>query len=201
MVRNIIFDYGKVLVNYDFDALFRRLFPDEDKSAAMSAFFNEPRHFQFSDRGFKTFEGAVEDFIRERPDLEAEMRLFCRHKPEGIFEEVPGMRGLLEKLKKRGLKFYGLTNWDTQVYVTLEQFGIFKLLDGMVISSEEHFVKPEPEIYRRLLEKYKLFPEECVMVDDREENVTGARAVGMEGIVFRDAVQFEEELEFILSRN
>lgn len=63
-----------------------------------------------------------------------------------------------------------------------------------MISSEEKVVKPEPEIYQRLFDRYGLEPSECVFTDDREENIEGARRMGMDGIVFVDAKQYEEEL-------
>lgn len=198
MIRNLVFDYGKVLVNYDFARLFRDLIPDEGKRQAFAEFINDPARVEVFDLGFKNFEGVVEDFISERPDFEQELRLFAAHKTEAIFEQVPGMYELLSQLKSEGFRLYGLTNWDTLIYDTLEQFEIFRLLDGMVISSEVHTVKPHPQIYGILFDKYGLVPQECVFADDKAENVLGGRALGMEGIVFRNARQYEDELRALL---
>ena len=60
----------------------------------------------------------------------------------------------------------------------MEKFDIFRLLDGVVISCEEHFIKPEKEIYLRLCDKYSLKPSECLFTDDRMVNVLGAKAIG-----------------------
>ena len=60
-------------------------------------------------------------------------------------------------------------------------------------------IKPEAEIYQRLFNKFNLKPEECLFADDRAENIEGGRRVGMEGIVFTDARQYERELEEVLS--
>jgi len=79
----------------------------------------------------------------------------------------------------------------------MEQFPIFRLLDGQVISSEEHVIKPEPAIYQCLFERFNLKPEECVFADDRVENIEAGRALGMEGVVFTDAEQYEKELSEI----
>ena len=86
------------------------------------------------------------------------------------------------------------------VHITMAQYEIFKLLDGQVISSEEHFIKPEPEIYERLFARFNLKPEECVFTDDRPENIEGGRALGMEGIVFQNAEQYERELREIIAK-
>ena len=99
---------------------------------------------------------------------------------------------------EKGLyKQYGLSNWDTQIYITFEQYDIFELLDGRVISCEEHAVKPGPEIYRRLFAKFDLLPEECIFVDDKAPNIEGAENVGMRGILFKNAAQLEKDLASI----
>ena len=81
----------------------------------------------------------------------------------------------------------------------MQQFEIFRLLDGQIISSEEHVIKPEPEIYKILFERFGLKPEESVFTDDRAENIAGGRAMGMEGIVFENAEQYERELRTIIA--
>ena len=116
--------------------------------------------------------------------------------------EIEGMRALLTSLKAEGYSLYGLTNWCSKVHHTMRQFEIFKLLDGRVISSEEHMVKPNADIYITLLQRYSLKPEECLFTDDRAENIAAAEALGIQGIVFHNAEQFERELrERILSSN
>lgn len=68
-------------------------------------------------------------------------------------------------------------------------------MDGMVVSGEEHVIKPDAAIYRLLMERYGLRAEESVFVDDRQPNIDGAKAVGMGGILFHDAQQLETELK------
>ena len=67
------------------------------------------------------------------------------------------------------------------------------------ISSEEKVIKPEPEIYQRLFDKFNLKPEECIFADDRAENIEGGRRLGLDGIVFKDAKQYERELREYLA--
>lgn len=64
----------------------------------------------------------------------------------------------------------------------------------MVISCEEHFIKPEPEIYLRLCDKFSLNPEECLFTDDRPTNVEGARRIGMQAVLFTSAEQYALDL-------
>ena len=90
------------------------------------------------------------------------------------------MRSLLERLKQEGYRLFGLTNWCSKVHVTMKQYPIFELLEGRLVSSEEHLIKPERAIYERMCEKFALKPEECVFADDRMDNIEAARAYGRE---------------------
>lgn len=200
MIKNLIYDFGKVLVDYDFDRFYRDLIADDDRRAVFSEYMSDPANIRKMDRGLKPFEEVIADLAPGLPGYEKECEDFSRRKPEVVFAEIPGMRELLTRLKAEGYRLYGLTNWDTQVYVTLNQFDIFKLLDGMVISSEEHVVKPEPEIYHRLFDKFGLIPEECIFTDDRPENIEGGRREGMEGIIFASTSQYETELRTLLRK-
>ena len=116
---------------------------------------------------------------------------------EEITGEIEGMRVLLKKLKQSGFKLYGLTNWSDTIYRVMEKFDIFRLLDGVVISCEEHFIKPEKEIYLRLCDKYSLKPSECLFTDDRMVNVLGAKAIGMEAVLFTTPKEYIFEIERI----
>jgi len=69
---------------------------------------------------------------------------------------------------------------------------------GMVISAEEHCIKPSPSIYQILLERFGLNASDCVFIDDRQPNVDGADAVGMTGILFTRAQDLREKLESVL---
>lgn len=194
MIKNLIFDFGKVLVDYDFLDFFAKIIPDKERCSAFGALLNTVHFANIIDREERPFEETMEDFIGHHKEFEKEIRVFMEHYPEIVKCEMPGMRDLLTRLKAEGFKLYGLTNWCSKVHITISQFDIFTLLDGWVISSEEKVVKPEPEIYQRLFDRYGLEPSECVFTDDREENIEGARRMGMDGIVFVDAKQYEEEL-------
>lgn len=198
MIKNLIFDFGKVLVDYDFEAFFRKYIPDAKRCLAFTPVLYNVELQQLLDREEQPFDVIMEEIIARNKEFEAEIRIFNEHYPEIVTNEMEGMRELLVQLKAEGYKLYGLTNWCSKVHLTMAQFDIFKLLDGYVISSEEKVIKPEAEIYRRLFNKFNLKPEECIFADDRAENIEGGRAVGMDGIVFKDAKQYESELRAML---
>ena len=198
MTRNLVFDFGKVLVEYDFVDFFRRLIPDAKRCMQLASIMTDDETLRRFDREEKPIEELVKDLISENPAFEDEIRLFAERYPEIITGEMPGMKELLARLKGEGFSLYGLSNWCSKVYVTMGQYDIFQLMDGYVISSEEHLVKPEAGIYHRLYEKFGLKPEECIFADDKQENIEGARRTGMRGIVFENAAQYERELRRML---
>ena len=199
MIKNLIFDFGKVLVDYDFKAFFRKYIPNTARCQAFTPVLYNEELQQMLDREERPFDVIMEDWIENHKEFEHEIRYFNEHYPEIVTNEVEGMYELLTQLKAEGYKLYGLTNWCSKVYLTMAQFPIFKLLDGQIISSEEKVIKPEPEIYQRLFDKFNLKPEECIFADDRAENIEGGSRLGMDGIVFKDAKQYERELREYLA--
>lgn len=200
MIKNLIFDFGKVLVDYDFEAFFRKYIPDTERCLAFTPVIYNVELQLLLDREEQPFEVIMDEWIEKYKEFEPEIRIFIEHYPEIVTNEVEGMYQLLTQLKAEGYKLYGLTNWCSKVRLTMEQFPIFKLLDGQIISSDEKVIKPEPEIYHRLFDKFNIKPEESIFADDRAENIEGGRRLGMEGIVFTDAKQYERALRKHLSK-
>lgn len=70
-----------------------------------------------------------------------------------------------------------------------------KLFDTVVLSGEEGVTKPNPEIFRLVAERLGVRPDECVMIDDIEENCSGADAAGMQTIVYHTNRQLKNDLQ------
>ena len=200
MIRNLIFDFGKVLVDYDYFFVLDQLFASHEQAVDFYNHLMDDRWNERLDREDKSFEEIISDMQRAMPQYAAEIQQFGDRYTEFVIGEMDGMRELLMRFKAEGYRLYGLTNWCSRVHVTMTQYDIFRLLDGQVISSEEHEVKPERDIYETLCGKFGLKPEECVFADDKIENVEAARKCGMYGVWFKDARQYEAELADIISR-
>lgn len=197
-IKNLIFDFGKVLVDYDFDLFFKQHIPDDQKRNLFYHLLNNENVQQIVDRELEPFDDLVGHMIEQHPEFKQELSIFRDRYTEIVTNEVPDMSQLLDQLKSEGFALYGLTNWCSKVHLTIAQFPIFRKLDGWVISSEEHLIKPEPEIYLLLCQRFNLLPEECLFTDDRPENIQGAQSVGMKAILFHSASQYEKELRAIL---
>mgnify|MGYP001448844421 CR=1 FL=1 len=98
------------------------------------------------------------------------------------------MEELVRRLKSHGYCVYYLSNIPQDVLDLLRDRGVLDGFDGGVASCEVHINKPDPKIYKALLDKYSLKAEECVFIDDRLENVQAAFALGFAGIQMKDSV-------------
>ena len=94
---------------------------------------------------------------------------------------------MIQDLKDKGYKVYYLSNWSAWTHDLLQEAGKFdflNLMDGGVFSYDVGYMKPDEEIYKILINKYKINPEEAVFFDDREENIEAANKLGIHGVHF-----------------
>ena len=200
MIKNLIFDFGKVLVDYDYFVILDKIFPSHEQAEDFYHHLMDDKWNEQLDREACPFEQTISEMQQAMPQYTKEIQCFGDHYPEFVLGEMEGMRKLLTKLKKQGYNLYGLTNWSSKVHITMKQYPIFQLLDGQVISSEEHIVKPEQAIYECICQRFGLKPTECVFADDKQENIAAAKTYGMHGIWFKDAVQYEKELLSLIAK-
>ncbi len=198
MIKNLILDFGRVLVEYECFTILDKIFATHKQAEDFYHHLMAEKWNERLDCEESSFEQIIHEMQQAMPQYTEEIQQFGNRYTEFVLGEVKGMRALLVKLKSGGYKLYGLTNWCSQVHATMKQYPIFQLLDGRIISSEEHLVKPTVAIYERLCHKFELKEDECVFADDTIENVEAARKFGMEGICFKNAMQYEEELRNII---
>lgn len=188
--KAVIFDMGNVLIGWDARARYRAHF---DSDAALDAFFRAL---------FREIYDAVHDDEREMEACLAplkEKHPHARHLIE-VYEKDWGsfLTGLIEEsvalvhaLHGAGVRLYGLTNWPHQVWPphravpgTKAHYAFLDLFEDVLVSGQERLRKPDPEIYRLALSRFRLSPGEALFVDDLAENIAAAEALGMHGHVF-----------------
>lgn len=194
-MNNLIFDFGKVLVDYDFELYFSHIVTEPERLKAFSKMLNQKEVAEAMDLGEKTPDEIVAELQLQHPEFTDELQHFADHYPEIVLGEIPGMKDLLTRLKQKGYHLYGLSNWCNKVYETMKEYDIFSLLDGFVVSSDVQMLKPYPEIYQCLFDKFNLNPAECIFTDDKMENIVGSEKAGMKAILFQNAAQLERELK------
>ena len=198
MIKNIIFDFGAVLVDWNPRYLFVPYFGDADKA---EWFLTEICPYEWNaqcDAG-RPIKDITEERVAEFPAWEKEIRMYFDRWVDMMGGQIPGMEALVREYKQRGYGVWGLTNWSAETFpLVRDDYPVFKLLDGYVVSGEEKLLKPDARLYRVLLDRYGLKAEECVFIDDNPNNTAGAEAVGIKGIVFQGVEQLRKQLDALL---
>lgn len=199
MIKNIVFDLGGVLVDWDPRYLYRKIFESEEE---VDFFLNNICTYRWNleqDRG-RTLAAATQERIEKFPEYPEEIKAYYGRWDEmlnGAFPE--NVKLLNELLNDSRWGVYALTNWSRETFpIAQKLFPFFDRFHGVVMSGEERVIKPDPEIYKILLERYDLNPAESVFIDDRMENVKGAIEMGMKGIHFTPGTNLRAELNSLL---
>lgn len=188
MIRNIIFDMGNVLLRFDKDLFIQRLgVSQEDGKILMDEVFCS-LEWSRMDRGSMTEAQAAESICHRVPVHLHQAVHSLTDQWERPILPVEGTYELVEQLKNAGYGIYLLSNASFRQHDYWPFIPCSKFFDGTLISADVHLVKPQPEIYRLLFEKFSLVPEECFFIDDSPPNIEGAFFCGMPGAVFHDNV-------------
>lgn len=183
-IKNVIFDFGNVLVAWEPRHLYRKYFKTE---AEVDYFLRNICTEEWNtdlDRG-EPFEKLIQERIAKFPEFEEPIRFFKDRWEEMIYCAKDETVEFIFELKAGGYRLYGLSNWSAETFpIALKKYQFFELFDGIVISGQEGVVKPNAEIYRILLDRYGLKAGESVFIDDKEINVKAGEALGIKGIVF-----------------
>ena len=194
MITTIIFDIGNVLVDFSWKEYIagfgfsREVQEKISKATMLSEAWDE------FDRGVLEVEDIIKMFIENDSSIEKEIRLIC--------EDIHDMLGRrdyaipwIKELKEKGYKVLYLSNFSRKAEVECAHtLDFLPYMDGGILSYQEKVIKPEPEIYQILIDRYNLVPDECVFMDDKEINCEGARKAGIHAIVFTTKEEAEKEL-------
>lgn len=185
MLRNIVFDMGNVLITYNPELFIRRagITNPADREMLLAAIFRSPDWPQV-DAGQLTetdLIARVYERLPERLHDVAHQLVFQWNEP---LIPVPGMREFIQECKQAGLGVYLLSNASYRQKEYWNDVPGSEYFDGAMVSAFEGCLKPSAEIFERLFARFGLKPEECLFVDDVQENVNGAMRVGMKGFLF-----------------
>ena len=184
--KNIVFDVAGVLLGHEPEKFFPLMLPEHVAAKLTPAAVSKNPHWVRMDEGTTTHEDCAK--ILANDIGEPDWWPYALHVIEHFHEHMTALPTytLFPQLHAMGKKVYVITNYEEDIFMrAVNRFPeVFAEADGIIISGREHLLKPYPEIYQLLLSRYDLKAEECVFIDDREDNLEGARKVGMEGIVF-----------------
>ena len=195
MIRNIVLDMGNVLLDYN-PAFVLNAFcsSEEEKEIIDRELFNGPE-WKLGDRGDIKDKDRFELVKGRVPEKYHEALRNCADHWDICMTPLDGAKEFCEQVKNSGYGIYILSNASDLFYVYFPKFLPLDFFNGVFVSSDYHMLKPDVNIYKAFLEKYSLKAYECLFVDDREDNVAGAGAAGLN--TFRFKGNYEQVIKFL----
>ncbi|TZF94881.1 HAD family phosphatase [Chryseobacterium panacisoli] len=178
-IKNIIFDFGGVLMDWNPRYFFKDYFNDNEKMEFFLEHIAQDEWNVEQDRGRSLAEGT-EIQVKKFPEWEKEIRAFYDNWTVMLKSDIPQNVEVLRKLKNTDYHLFGLTNWSEETFpYALENYDFFQIFEGkIVVSGAEKLIKPDPEIWHVLLERYNIKAEESVFIDDNTKNIEMAKSLG-----------------------
>jgi len=194
MIKNVVLDMGNVLLDFNPEFVMNMFCSSpEEKEIIDKELFNGPE-WKMGDRGDIKDKDRF-DLVKVRvPEKYHEALKNCADRWDVCMTPLDGAREFCESVKESGFGIYVLSNASDLFYVYFPKFLPLDFFDGVFVSSDYLMLKPDVEIYKTFLEKYGLKGDECLFIDDREDNIEGAKKAGL------NTFRFEGDYKKILNK-
>ena len=193
-VKNVVFDMGGVLLEWNPPAVIARLHPDPATQARIREQMFEHADWHEFDRGGLTYDGAIQHFAKQTGLTPDETRALI-HATREALKPIEGTVHLLEQLADAGVHTYLLSNMPVSTFdYLIEHHRFFDHFKDLVISGAILLIKPDPAIFKHLVEKTGIVPAESVFIDDLLKNIVAARECGFHAIQFTDPDSCRKQL-------
>ena len=195
MRLSIVFDLGGVLFDWNPRHLYKKLFPNDLES--MEWFLSNicTQEWNVKQDAGRLFSEAVAELIALYPDYEDLIRAYDSRWEEMVEGVIEPSLDILSTLRLEGYELYALSNWSVEKFSLIRSKHQFlKWFEAIIISGEIRMVKPDPKIFRFLLEVIGRDAPECLFIDDSLKNVAAAGKLGFNTIHFRSPDQLRSEL-------
>ncbi len=180
----VLFDLGGVLIDWDPRHLYRKLVSDETFMEWFLAEVCSPEWNAHQDAG-RSWAEAVAEATGRHPEHAALIRAFADRWPEMVAGDIPESVAVLEALAARDVPLYALTNWSAETFhVARDRFPWLRHFRDILVSGEVGMKKPDPAIFRLMLDRMGVEPGTVLFIDDVAANVTASRALGFQTIHF-----------------
>ena len=195
-VSAVVFDVGNVLYGWDPDSFLVRQIADDE---ARLRFVEDADVYGWHETldGGRPYAEAAAEFTEKFPEYARVIAAWSDHFGETITGPVPGTHELVAELDARGVPLFAITNFSADFWPPFQEKeqAFFSRFQGIVVSGQVKLLKPDPAIYFLALDRFGLRPADALFVDDREINVEGALAVGMQAHLFTGAEDLRARLE------
>lgn len=195
-VKNIIFDLGGVLIDWNPEYVYLDVFNGDRKK--MQWFFDDICTMDWNenqDAGYPLAQ-ATEDRVALFPQYEEWIRMYYGRWEEMLGDAIAPTVSILQQLvKDPHYRVVALTNWSAETFpIALDRFEFLQWFEGIIVSGAENTRKPFAEIYQLALDRFQMQAEESLFIDDNLRNIEGAKALGIHGYHFTTPQQLQEDL-------
>jgi putative hydrolase of the HAD superfamily len=195
MINTVVLDIGNVLAHFRWEEYLKECGYTDEIFRKVSNATVHSEMWKELDRGAQNEEELIARCYEQNPSIEMEIKRFFDHMEE-IVKEYDYSKEFIKRLKANGNKVYLLSNYGKSNFqLAKENFEFIKEVDGGVISYEVKHIKPEPEIYEALINKYNINPHEAVFLDDLPANLEGAKVFGFHIIHVKEFEKAVDELK------
>ena len=191
----VVFDLGNVLIEWDPSAAIAAgVGPDEARRFLEADDFDFMAWNHGPDSG-GSWADAEAEVRRTHPHWARHALAYRANFTASLPGEVPGTADVVRELHEHGVPLYALTNFSDELYPHAPaMFDVLGLFDDVVVSGTEGVAKPDPEVFEILAERSGIALDRLVFVDDKQDNVDAAAALGMDAILFTDAAALRAAL-------
>jgi putative hydrolase of the HAD superfamily len=198
-IRNVIFDFGGVLVEWRPQQIIELFYADEAlRALAQTEIFQHPDWLEL-DLGTLEEAAAVQRFSERTGRPLAEMTALFEHVRQSL-RPIPHSVEVLRELSRAAIPLYGLSNMPAATFEFLrardEHWSVFR---GIVISGAVKMMKPDARIFEHIAQLHGLTPAETLFIDDSPPNIETARRLGFHTLLFRDPIQSGAEIKRLLN--
>lgn len=194
MIKNIVFDLGNVLLNFKPVIYLHTQISDKTKVQEIYEEIFTSKEWLMLDRGMITEEDAINE-ICNRSTENTELIKLAMNNWYQLLTPIEGTVEILKKLKHKGYRLYVLSNFHLLAYEDVtKRYEFFKHFDGGIISYKEKLIKPDKDIYDKLIKKYKINPKESIFIDDTIENIESARMLSFKTILYINSKDLRKKL-------
>lgn len=198
-IKDIIFDLGGVLVDWNPKIMYRKIFHTEE---AVDYFLTNICTFSWNEAqdGGRTIVDAENALINKYPEYTTEIKAYYARWPEMLAGSIiPSVEILRELIDDKRYRVFALTNWSAETWPkAIELFDFLSWFDGILVSGQELMKKPDKRIFNLLCDRYQIDPNQALFIDDNVHNIFAAREFGLHSIHFLNSDQLKSDLAIFL---
>ncbi len=202
MIKNVIFDFGQVIVSFEPSYMVSKYVIDSEDAALLEAVVFDRLYWDKLDEGTVSDSQVVEEIKTRIPERLYDVAEKIYYNWIYNIPLIDGIVDVISWLKNEcGVKLYLLSNISKYFASHKDEFDVFHYFDGLVFSAPLGIVKPQREIFEYITDKYSLNPDESIFIDDNPKNIQAAQEYGIKGYLFdKDTVKLKKYLKEIFGK-